>query len=113
MGVVWDAKGFACSVSALHVAERAVFGIPPLPINFQQATDLVELLKNSPRGEDDYLRNLITYSVPVGVDEAGKVKAGSVRARILAASVAKGEQACPLMSRVMGGFPILILPMIM
>jgi len=76
-----------------HVAERAALGIPPLPINIQQAKELVELLKNPPAGEEATLVELITHRVPAGVDEAAKVKAEFL------AAVAKGEQACPLISR--------------
>ena len=76
-----------------HVAERAALGIPPLPLSKQQATDLVALLKNPPKGEETFLVDLITHRVPAGVDDAAKVKAEFL------ASVAKGEQACALISR--------------
>ncbi len=77
-----------------HVAERAALGIPPLPLNAQQTADLVELLKNPPKGEEDFLVELITYRVPAGVDDAARVKAGFL------AAVAKGEVKCALISRV-------------
>ena len=76
-----------------HVAERAALGIPPLPLSKQQATDLVALLKNPPKGEEAFLVDLITHRVPAGVDDAAKVKAEFL------ANVAKGEQACALISR--------------
>ena len=77
-----------------HVAERAALGIPPLPLNAQQTADLVELLKNPPKGEEDFLVELITYRVPAGVDDAARVKAGFL------AAVAKGDIQCALISRV-------------
>ena len=77
-----------------HVAERAALGIPPLPLNAQQTADLVELLKNPPKGEEDFLVELITYRVPAGVDDAARVKAGFL------AAVAKGDIKCALISRV-------------
>ena len=77
-----------------HVAERAALGIPPLPLNAQQTADLVELLKNPPKGEEDFLVELITYRVPAGVDDAARVKAAFL------AAVAKGEVTCALISRV-------------
>jgi aconitate hydratase 2/2-methylisocitrate dehydratase len=58
-----------------HVAERAALGIPPLPLTKQQVTELVELLKNPPKGEEATLVDLITHRVPAGVDDAAKVKA--------------------------------------
>ncbi|MGQ5490048.1 bifunctional aconitate hydratase 2/2-methylisocitrate dehydratase [Thauera sp. ZXT1-4] len=92
-----------------HVAERAALGIPPLPLSKQQATELVELLKNPPAGEEDFLVELLTYRVPAGVDDAARVKAEFL------AKVAKGEEACALVSRakatellgtMLGGFNI-------
>ena len=77
-----------------HVAERAALGIPPLPLNAQQTADLVKLLKNPPKGEEDFLVELITYRVPAGVDDAAGVKAEFL------AKVAKGEESCALISRV-------------
>jgi len=77
-----------------HVAERAALGIAPLPLNAQQTAELVELLKNPPKGEEDALVELITYRVPAGVDDAARVKAGFL------AAVAKGEVKCALISRV-------------
>ncbi|BAL25269.1 bifunctional aconitate hydratase 2/2-methylisocitrate dehydratase [Azoarcus sp. KH32C] len=76
-----------------HVAERAALGIPPLPLSKQQTQDLVALLKNPPAGEEAFLVELITYRVPAGVDDAAKVKAEFL------AKVAKGEEACVLISR--------------
>ena len=43
-----------------HVAERAALGIPPLPLSAQQTGELIELLKNPPKGEDATLVELIT-----------------------------------------------------
>jgi aconitate hydratase 2/2-methylisocitrate dehydratase len=77
-----------------HVAERAALGIPPLPLNAQQTADLVKLLKNPPKGEENFLVELITYRVPAGVDDAAGVKAEFL------AKVAKGEESCGLISRV-------------
>jgi aconitate hydratase 2 / 2-methylisocitrate dehydratase len=76
-----------------HVAERAALGIPPLPLSKQQTTELVGLLKNPPKGEEAALVELITYRVPAGVDDAAKVKAEFL------AKVAKGEEACALISK--------------
>ncbi|MGB9493834.1 MAG: bifunctional aconitate hydratase 2/2-methylisocitrate dehydratase, partial [Azonexus sp.] len=92
-----------------HVAERAALGIPPLPLSKQQTTELVALLKNPPAGEEAALVELITYRVPAGVDDAAKVKAEFL------AKVAKGEEACALISRakatellgtMLGGFNV-------
>ncbi|GGY06497.1 bifunctional aconitate hydratase 2/2-methylisocitrate dehydratase [Paludibacterium paludis] len=76
-----------------HVAERAALGVPPLPLNAKQTEDLVELLKNPPKGEEAFLVDLITHRVPPGVDDAAKVKASFL------AAVAEGQVASPLVSR--------------
>ena len=53
-----------------HVAERAQLGIPPLPLTAQQTADVIELLKNPPAGEGEFLLDLMTHRVPAGVDDA-------------------------------------------
>ncbi|POA97085.1 bifunctional aconitate hydratase 2/2-methylisocitrate dehydratase [Chromobacterium sinusclupearum] len=76
-----------------HVAERAALGIPPLPLSAKQVEELVELLKNPPKGEESTLVDLITHRVPPGVDDAAKVKASFL------AAVAEGSVKSPLVSR--------------
>nr|WP_269151957.1 bifunctional aconitate hydratase 2/2-methylisocitrate dehydratase [Pseudomonas luteola] len=76
-----------------HVEERAAQGIVAQPLNAEQTAGLVELLKNPPAGEEEFLVDLITNRVPPGVDEAAYVKAGFLSA------VAKGETSSPLISK--------------
>ncbi len=76
-----------------HVAERAILGIPPLPLSAQQTAELIELLKSPPAGEADFLVDLIIHRVPAGVDDAAKVKASYL------AAVAHGTEKCTLISR--------------
>ncbi|EZH82861.1 bifunctional aconitate hydratase 2/2-methylisocitrate dehydratase [Ectopseudomonas composti] len=76
-----------------HVAERAAQGIVPQPLNAEQTAGLVELLKNPPAGEEEFLVDLITNRVPPGVDEAAYVKAGFLSA------IAKGEATSSLISK--------------
>ena len=73
-----------------HETERARLGIPPKPLNAEQVTGLVELLKSPPAGEAEFLLELITNRVPPGVDEAAYVKAGFLSA------IARGEADSPL-----------------
>lgn len=75
-----------------HVAERAAQGIVPKPLEASQMAALVELLKNPPAGEEEFLIDLLVNRVPPGVDEAAYVKAGFL------AAVAKGEATSPLIS---------------
>ncbi|MBD3647086.1 MAG: aconitate hydratase B, partial [Pseudomonadales bacterium] len=76
-----------------HVAERAELDIVPEPLKAEQVNELVELLKNPPRGEEDFILDLIVNRVPAGVDDAAYVKAAFL------ADVAKGDTACPLIDR--------------
>ena len=41
-----------------HAADRAALGIPPLPLDAQQTSELCELLKNPPPGEESALIEL-------------------------------------------------------
>ena len=77
-----------------HTAERAEQGIPPKPLDAQQTADLVELLKNPPAGEADYLLQLLTRHVPAGVDEAAYVKAGFL------AAITRSEASSPSIDKV-------------
>ena len=76
-----------------HVAERAALGIPPLPLTAKQTEELINLLKNPPKGEERALIEMLAYRVPAGVDEAAKVKAEFLT------KVSKGDESCPLVSR--------------
>ncbi|HZJ94162.1 MAG TPA: bifunctional aconitate hydratase 2/2-methylisocitrate dehydratase [Thiopseudomonas sp.] len=76
-----------------HVAERAEQGIVPQPLDSEQTAGLVELLKNPPAGEEEFLLELITDRVPAGVDEAAYVKAAFLSA------IAKGETTSPLIDK--------------
>ena len=75
-----------------HVAERAAESIPPKPLNSEQVTGLVDLLKNPPAGEEEYLLDLLENRIPPGVDEAAYVKAGFLSA------IVKGQAESPLIS---------------
>lgn len=77
-----------------HVEERAAEGVVPQPLSPEQTADLVELLKNPPAGEEEFILDLLTYRVPAGVDQAAYVKAGFLSA------ITKGEASSPLIDKV-------------
>ncbi len=77
-----------------HVAERAADGIVPQPLNAEQVSGLVELIKQPPAGEEAFILDLLVNRVPAGVDEAAYVKAGFL------AAVAKGEVNSPILDAV-------------
>ena len=76
-----------------HVEERAKEGIPPLPLNAEQVASLVEIIKEPPSGEGDFLLDLLTNRTPAGVDPAAYVKAAFLT------DVAKGEANSPLIDK--------------
>jgi aconitate hydratase 2 / 2-methylisocitrate dehydratase len=75
-----------------HVAERAELGIPPLPLDAKQTSELCELLKNPPAGEEETLLHLLRDRISPGVDPSAYVKAGFLTA------IAKEEIVSPLIS---------------
>lgn len=92
-----------------HVEERAEQGLPPLPLDAEQVSLMVEQLKQPQQKDNEALLELLIHRVPPGVDKAAYVKAGFL------ADVAKGEVECELISQVratellgtmMGGYNI-------
>ncbi|OBQ35185.1 MAG: aconitate hydratase [Anabaena sp. CRKS33] len=77
-----------------HTQERAQLGIPPLPLDALQTSELCELLKNPAPGTEELLLHLLRDRIPPGVDQAAYVKA-----RFLT-SIAKGEITSPLVSAI-------------
>lgn len=74
--------------------ERTALGIPPLPLDAKQTSELCELLKNPPEGEAEFLLHLLRDRVSPGVDPAAYVKAGFLT------GIAKEEIECPLISPI-------------
>lgn len=89
-----------------HVEQRAQEGLPPLALDAEQVSALVDLLKSDATEE---LLELLIHRVPPGVDQAAYVKASFL------ADVAKGNVSCSLIDAVkatellgtmMGGYNI-------
>ena len=76
----------------LHEAQRAEEGLTALALNEQQVAQLVELFKNPPAGEAEFLLYLLIECIPPGVDKASYVKAAFLNA------IATGEASSPLLS---------------
>lgn len=92
-----------------HVEQRSEQGLPPLPLDAEQVSLLVEQLKQPEHADSAALLELLIHRVPPGVDKAAYVKAGFL------ADVAKGDTHCALISQVratellgtmMGGYNI-------
>ena len=92
-----------------HVAERAALGIPPLPLSAEQTAALIELIKNPPAGEEQFLVDLLTHRVPAGVDDAAKVKASYLAALALGketCALIDARRATELLGTMLGGYNI-------
>jgi aconitate hydratase 2/2-methylisocitrate dehydratase len=92
-----------------HLEQRDQEGLPPLPLDAEQVTALVELLKQAKNNDSEQLLSLLIHRVPPGVDQAAYVKAGFL------SDVAKGNVSCDLIDTVkatellgtmMGGYNI-------
>ncbi len=75
-----------------HVAERAAEGVVPKPLDAEQVAALVDLVKQPPVGEEEFILDLLSNRVPAGVDDAAYVKAGFL------AAIAKGEVSSPILN---------------
>ena len=76
-----------------HVDERAELNIPPLPLDADQTSELVSLLKEK-NNDPDYLLNLLKERVPAGVDQAAYVKAAFL------ADITTGNASSPYISKI-------------
>ncbi|PKO25936.1 MAG: bifunctional aconitate hydratase 2/2-methylisocitrate dehydratase [Betaproteobacteria bacterium HGW-Betaproteobacteria-8] len=92
-----------------HVAERAAQGLPPLPLSAEQTAELVELLKNPPAGEADFLLELLEHRVPAGVDQAAYVKAAFLtdiaHAKVVCGLISRAK-AIQLLGTMLGGYNV-------
>ncbi|WP_373016934.1 bifunctional aconitate hydratase 2/2-methylisocitrate dehydratase [Thiomicrorhabdus sp.] len=92
-----------------HVAERAEQGIPPLPLDAEQTAAVVELIKNPPAGEEEFVLDLLSNRVPPGVDEASYVKAGflaDVAKENIKVDLIAPEKAAFLLGTMLGGYNV-------
>ncbi len=72
--------------------KREAMGIPNLPLDVAQTTELCGLLENPPSGKESVLLDLIKNRVAPGVDPSAKVKAEWLE------KIAKGSKKSPVVS---------------
>ena len=75
-----------------HVEERAKQNIPPLPLDADQTSQLVKLLKTEQNESDDLLY-MFKERIPAGVDQAAYVKAAFL------ADITEGKTSSPYISK--------------
>ena len=76
-----------------HEQERAEQNIPPLPLDPDQTSQLIDLLKSN-HDESDLLMHLLKERVPAGVDQSAYVKAAFL------ADITTGESSSPYITKL-------------
>ena len=92
-----------------HEQERRAQGIPALALNAEQVADLVELIKDPPVGEEDFILDIFSNKVPAGVDQAAYVKAAfltDVANSKVSTPLITCESATSLLGTMLGGYNV-------
>ncbi|MEY3808248.1 MAG: bifunctional aconitate hydratase 2/2-methylisocitrate dehydratase [Pseudomonadota bacterium] len=92
-----------------HVAERAAEGIVPKPLDAEQVAALVELIKQPPADEQEFILDLLANRIPAGVDEAAYVKAAFLSAIAkdeVSSPILDAARATELLGTMLGGYNI-------
>ncbi|MES0490126.1 MAG: bifunctional aconitate hydratase 2/2-methylisocitrate dehydratase [Leptospirales bacterium] len=91
-----------------HVAERAGEDIPPLALDVEQTSSLIELIKTG-EGDGEKLKNLLFNRVSPGVDDAARLKAAFlndlIQGSVNVASIPKKE-AITALGTMLGGYNV-------
>ncbi len=89
--------------------ERAELGIPPKPLSAKQVAEVIELLKQVPIVEEEFLMDLLVNRVPPGVDDAAYVKAAFlrdiVRGKAKTAAITP-KHAVEILGTMLGGYNV-------
>ena len=91
-----------------HADERAKQGIPPLPLDADQTSKLVDLLK-SEHEESELLLFLLKERVPAGVDQSAYVKAAflsDITTEKTSRPYISKEEAVQILGTMLGGYNI-------
>jgi len=94
-----------------HVSERALVGLPPLPLNAAQVAALVDLLKVTPADAADApeLIDLLENRIPAGVDQAAYVKAAflaDIAKGVATSALVTPHHAVKLLGTMLGGYNV-------
>ncbi|MDL0089349.1 bifunctional aconitate hydratase 2/2-methylisocitrate dehydratase [Campylobacter gastrosuis] len=95
----------------IHVDERKALGVPPLALNETQTKELVNLLKQNDKNQDELIKILATRINP-GIDESAKIKAEFLNEIInheLKISGIDKITAIKMLSTMLGGYNVIVL----
>lgn len=95
-----------------HQEERAAIGIPALPLNAEQVTELCKLLQNPGNENKELLLHLFKERIAPGVDDSTKVKADFLES-IIKGDVQPGliskTDAVSILGTMVGGYNVDVL----
>ncbi|MHC1698251.1 MAG: bifunctional aconitate hydratase 2/2-methylisocitrate dehydratase [Geobacteraceae bacterium] len=92
-----------------HEAGRSAKGLPPLPLEPEQAKSLCALFQNPPVGKEEFLLDLLKERVSPGVDPAAQVKAeflASIIAGRLRSPLVSPLDAVRILGTMLGGYNV-------
>ncbi|NTU97235.1 MAG: aconitate hydratase B, partial [Chlorobiaceae bacterium] len=92
-----------------HTEERAKLGIPPLPLNAEQARELTGLLRQDPVEDWEYLLELFCENISPGVDDAAFEKAAFLDGILtgeISCSVIEPVEAVRILGSMLGGYNV-------
>ncbi|MCM1986137.1 bifunctional aconitate hydratase 2/2-methylisocitrate dehydratase [Methanococcoides seepicolus] len=92
-----------------HEEERKAQGIPALPLNPEQTSELCELLQNPPADQEEFLLHLFRERISPGVDPAAKVKAdflGNILAGAVYSPLIDKKEATRILGTMIGGYNV-------
>ncbi len=90
-----------------HIAEREKLGIPPLPLNAEQASALSELVFNPPSGKEALILKILKDHISPGVDPAAFEKAKLLRKIALrekSSKIVSPQDAVRMLGTMKGGY---------
>jgi aconitate hydratase 2/2-methylisocitrate dehydratase len=93
----------------MHEKERNAQGIPALPLNADQAKELCQLLQKPPKGQEEFLLNLLKERISPGVDPAAEVKAaflGRIVSGDVKSPLVTAKDAVRILGTMIGGYNV-------
>lgn len=88
---------------------RAKDGIPPLPLNKEEMTDVISILREGSLAQKIWAKKLLVYRVNPGVDEAAKLKAeflGAIGLQEENNDALSAIEAIELLGSMLGGYNV-------
>lgn len=94
-----------------HINERKALGVPPLPLNDKQTSQIIELLKSNDKNQNELI-GLLSSRVLPGVDDSAKLKAeflNEILNHDLKVNGLSKELAVDMLSKMLGGYNVIVL----